>query len=80
MQAKAPNKPSMHINDLIFQPHDAKLPAVNELHNHTDNTPHVINNTEIIDMQSNPNVPTLYQHISNSTDKLFSSFTLQPTH
>ena len=61
----------MHINNLIFQPHNSKIPTVNELHNHTDTAPHFINITTIIYMTSNPNSPTLYQRISNSTDKLF---------
>ena len=69
MQAKPSNKPSMHINELLFQPHDTKLPTVNEIHNYTDTTPHVINTTTNIDMSSKPNAPTLYQLISNSTDK-----------
>ena len=60
----------MHIDNLAFQPHDTKLPTVNKLHNHTDTTPHVINTTKIIDILSNPNIPKLYQPISNSTEKL----------
>ena len=71
MQAKTSNKPSMHIYDLVFQPHDTKITTVNELQNHTDTTPHAISTTAIIEMTSNPNSPTLYQRISNSTNKLF---------
>ena len=66
MQAKTPNKPSMHIDDLTFKSHGTKLPTVNELHKHTDTTPHIMDTTKIIDMPSNPNAPTLYQWISNS--------------
>ena len=71
MQAKSSNKTYMHIEDLAFQPHDPKLHTVNDLHNHTGTTPHVINITRIIDMPSKPNAPTLYQLISNSTYKLY---------
>ena len=48
LQAKPQNKPSMHIDDLTFQPHDTKLPTVNEFHNHIDTTPHVSDTTKII--------------------------------
>ena len=61
----------MHIDDLLFQPLNTKLPTFNVIHNHADTAPHVINTSTIIEMPSNPNVPTLYQQISNSTDKLF---------
>ena len=71
MQAKPSNKNSMHIDDLTFQPHDTKLPTFKELQNHTYTTPHVINTTAIIDMPLKLNVPTIYQCISNSIDKLF---------
>ena len=71
MQVKPSNQPSIHIDDLTFQPHDEKLPTVNELNNHTDTTPQAINTTTIIGMSSNPNGPTLYQQISNITYKLF---------
>ena len=50
MQAKPSNKPSMHTVDLTFQPHNAKIPTVNKLYNHTDTIPHVIKTTTIIDM------------------------------
>ena len=71
IQAKPSNKTSMHINDLAFQPHGTKIIKVNGLNNNTNTTPHVIGTTTIIDILSNPNAPTLYQRISNSTDKLF---------
>ena len=61
----------MHIDDLLFQPLNTKLPTFNVIHNHADTAPHVINTSTIIEMPSNPNIPTLYQQISNSTDKLF---------
>ena len=79
IQSKPLNKPSMHIYDLVFQPHDTKLPTFNELHNNTNTTTHFIDTTKIIDIPSKPNSPTLYQQISNSTGKLFSSFTPHPT-
>ena len=71
MQAKPSNKPSMHITELVFQPHNTKLPTVNELHNHADTTPNAIDSTVIIDNPSNPNAPILFQRISKRTDKLF---------
>ena len=72
VQSKTPNKPSIHINELIFQPQETKLPTVNEPHNHTDTTPHDTKITTIINMPSKTNTPTtLYQRISNSTDKSF---------
>ena len=71
MQSKPSNIPSIYIDDLTFQTHDTKLPTVNELHNHTDNTPHCIDTTTIIDTPPNPNAPKIYQCILNSSDKLF---------
>ena len=50
IQSKPSNKTSMHIKDLKFQPHDTKLPTVNELHNNTDTTPQVIETTTTIEM------------------------------
>ena len=70
-QAKPPNKPSMHINGITFQPHKTTLPTFNEIQNHTDIAPYNIETTTIINIPSNPNLPTLYQRISNSTGKLF---------
>ena len=61
----------MYINKITFQPHNTKLPKVNQLHNHKDTTPHDIKTNTIINIPSNPNAPTIYQRISNSTDKLF---------
>ena len=71
MQAKPSNKPSIYIDKLTFQPHNTKLPTFNELHNHKDTTPHDIANTTIINIPSNHTAPTLYQRISNNTDRLF---------
>ena len=36
MQAKPPNKTSMNVNNLAFQPHNTKIPTVNEINNHKD--------------------------------------------
>ena len=71
MQAKPSNKTSIHIDNLIFQPQDTKIPTVKKLQNHTDTTPYGINTTTIIGVPLNPNAPTFFLQISNSTDKLF---------
>ena len=50
MQAKPSNKPSMHIDNLVFKPRHTKLTTVNEHHKNMDNKPHIIDTTTIIDM------------------------------
>ena len=71
-----PYKPKHQINPLYtfekikFQPHNTKLTTFNEILNHIDTTPHDTKTTTIINNPSNYNAPTLYQRISNSTDKL----------
>ena len=69
----------MHINEITFQTHDTKMPTFYGLLNHTDNKPHVINTTTIINMKSNlTHLHSIngYQTVQTS---YFSSYTHQPT-